>query len=188
MLTATTNLFLIGYRCTGKTSVGEHLAQRLGWRFMDTDRMVVDTAGVSIARMVADHGWPFFREQERQALVAVSTGDRQVVATGGGIVLDERNISTMKQSGRVVWLTASEKTILTRMLGDPVNAASRPSLTRQGLTAEITSVLAERTPLYEMAADRVVATDRRTVAAICERIVAALGMGKEIGGNPSAAR
>ena len=99
--------------------------------------MVVDTAGVSIARMVADHGWPFFREQERQALVSVSTGDRQVVATGGGIILDERNISTMKRSGRIVWLTASERTILTRMLDDSATAGSRPSLTRQGLTAEI---------------------------------------------------
>ncbi len=188
MLTHTMTLFLIGYRCSGKTSVGEVLARQLGWRFVDTDRMVVESAGVSIVQMVADHGWPFFREQERQALVSVSTGDRQVVATGGGIVLDERNISTMKQSGRIVWLTASEKTILTRQLGDSATIESRPSLTRQGLAAEITSVLAERRPLYEKAADRVIATDRRTVAAICIRIMAALALQKKVGGHPPAAR
>jgi len=188
MLTHTMNLFLIGYRCTGKTSVGEVLARQLGWRFVDIDRLVVESAGVSIVRMVVDHGWPFFREQERQALVSVSTGDRKVVATGGGIVLDERNISTMKQSGRIVWLTASEKTILTRQLGDSATVESRPSLTRQGLAAEITSVLAERRPIYEKAADRVIATDQRTIAATCKRIIAAMGLQKEVGGHPSAAR
>jgi len=185
MLTDAMNLFLIGYRCTGKTSVGGVLAQQLGWRFVDTDRMVVEAAGVSIVQMVADHGWPFFREQERQALISVSTGDRQVVSTGGGVVLDERNVSTMKQSGMIVWLTASQKTILTRLLGDPITAEGRPSLTRQGLTAEIASVLAERRPLYEKAADRVVATDRITIAAVCERIIVALGLYKEVGGHPS---
>ncbi|MBR9985829.1 MAG: shikimate kinase [Desulfosarcina sp.] len=174
MLTHTMTLFLIGYRCTGKTSVGEVLARQLGWRFVDTDRMVVESAGVSIVQMVADHGWPFFREQERQALVSVSAGDRQVVATGGGTVLDERNISTMKQSGRIVWLTASEKTILTRMLGDSATAESRPSLTDQGRLAEITSVLLERIPLYEMAAELVIDTDRETIAVICDRIIAEL--------------
>ena len=187
MLTDGMNLFLIGYRCTGKTSVGEVLAQQIGWHFVDTDRMVVDAAGVSIDRMVADHGWLFFREQERQALVSVATGDRQVVATGGGVILDKRNVSTMKRSGRIVWLTASETTILARMRGDSATAESRPSLTRQGLTAEITTVLAERRPLYEKAADHVVATDRRTVAVICERILTALGLQHEAGGQPPTA-
>lgn len=182
------NLFLIGYRCTGKTSVGEVLAHQLGWRFVDTDQKVVETAGVSIAQMVEAHGWPFFRELEGQALVSLSTGDRQVVATGGGIILDERNISTMKQSGRIVWLTASERTILNRMLGDSTTAESRPSLTHQELTAEIASVLAERRPLYKKAADRAIVTDRRTVAAICERIIAATGLQKGVGGHPSTAR
>jgi shikimate kinase len=168
----TMNLFLIGYRCTGKTSVGEVLAQQLGWRFVDTDRMVVDAAGVSIVRMVADRGWSFFREQERQALVSVSAGDHQVVATGGGIVLDERNVSIMKQSGRIVWLTASEKTILARMRGDSATAESRPSLTDQGPLAEIASVLSERMPLYEKAAELVIDTNREKIVVICDRIIA----------------
>jgi len=180
MLTHTMNLFLIGYRCTGKTSVGEVLARQLGWRFVDTDRMVVESAGVSIVRMVVDHGWSFFREQERQALVSVSTGDRKVVATGGGIILDERNISIMKQAGRIVWLTASEKTILTRMFGDSATAESRPSLTGQGRLEEITSVLSDRIPLYEKAAELVINTDREKIVVICDRIVSALGLKTEV--------
>ncbi|MBC2713574.1 MAG: shikimate kinase [Desulfosarcina sp.] len=160
------NLFLIGYRCTGKTTVGKALAQRLGWPFMDTDRMIVETTGTSIARMVDENGWPFFREQERQALASVSAGDRQVVATGGGIILDDRNISAMKKSGTVVWLTASEKIIAERMLDDDATAGNRPSL-----TGEITSLLSERRPFYEKAANFAIDTNQEKIAAICDRII-----------------
>ena len=182
------NLFLIGYRCTGKTNVGEVLARQLSWRFLDTDRMVVESAGVSIVRMVADHGWPFFREQERQALASACAGDRQVAATGGGIVLDERNVAKMKQSGKIVWLTANPKTIEARMRGDDATEGNRPSLTGQGRLEEITSVLSERIPLYEKAAELVIDTDQRTIAAICKRIIAALGLQKEVGGHSTAVR
>ena len=173
------NLFLIGFRCTGKTTVGEALAQRLDRTFVDTDRRVVETAGVGIAQMVDAHGWLFFRERERKALRAVSAGNQQVVATGGGIILDERNIITMKESGRVVWLTASPKTIEVRMRGDDATEGNRPSLTGQGRLEEITSVLSERIPLYEKAAELVIDTDREGIVAICDRIVSALGLKTE---------
>ena len=166
------NLFLIGYRCTGKTTVGKAMANRFGWPFVDTDQRIVDMSGSSIVRMVDEKGWPYFREQERQALKTLSADDLQVVATGGGIILDERNISIMKQSGRIVWLTASEKTILTRMLGDSATSESRPSLTDQGRLAEITSVLSDRTPLYEKAAELVIDTDQEKIVDICDRIIA----------------
>jgi shikimate kinase len=179
------NLFLIGYRCTGKTSVGEVLARQLGWRFLDTDRMVVESASISIVRMVADHGWPFFREQERQALASACAGDRQVAATGGGIVLDERNVAKMKQSGKIVWLTANPKTIEARMRGDDATEGNRPSLTGQGRLKEITSVLSERIPLYEKAAELVIDTDREKIVAICDRIVSALKLKTEAHGRCS---
>lgn len=174
------NLFLIGYRCTGKTTVGRTLAEGLGWPFVDTDRMIVETSGLSIARMVESSGWSFFRQQERQALETVVAGDHQVVATGGGIVLDARNVSALKKSGTVVWLTASEKIIQERMLADDATASSRPSLTGQGLIEEITRVLSERRPLYENAAQLVIDTDREEVAVICARIINALGLKKKV--------
>ena len=175
------NLFLIGYRCTGKTTMGKALARRLGWTFMDTDRMIVETTGTSIARMVDENGWPFFRAQERQVMESISAGDRQVVATGGGIILDGRNVSIMKKSGTVVWLTANEKTIEDRMIADDATAGNRPSLTGHGLIGEISSVLSERRPLYEKAADVVIDTDQEKVAAICDRIVNALGLKPAVG-------
>jgi len=175
------NVFLIGYRCTGKTTVGACLARRLDWGFVDTDRKVVETAGVSIVKMIEANGWAYFREQEHKALRALSTLDNQVVATGGGIVLDDRNISIMRTCGRVVWLTASEKTIQARMLNDETTAGSRPSLTAEGFLAEVSSVLSARKPLYEKAADFQTATDRDGVTAVCDRILTALGLATKAG-------
>jgi shikimate kinase len=165
------NLFLIGYRCTGKTTVGRALARRLGWTFVDTDDVVVGAAGTSIARMVEMHGWPTFRKNERQALAAVAAGSDQVVATGGGVVLDDRNIAVMQAAGKVVWLTAEEETIEKRMLADDATDSSRPSLTDQGRIAEIRQVLAERKPNYEKAADVTIATDHASIEKICDLMV-----------------
>jgi shikimate kinase len=170
------NLFLIGYRCTGKTTVGKVLAQRLGWPFTDTDQLIVETAGTSIDRMVAEKGWPYFRERERRALTSLTAADRQVVATGGGIVLDARNIRDMQRTGKIVWLTAAEATIRARMFADASTAGSRPPLTGQGSIDEIAEVLAERRLLYDKTADVTVDTDRETIAGICERIVGILGL------------
>lgn len=168
------NLFLIGYRCTGKTTVGRALADRLGWSFVDTDNLVIESSGTSIARMVEMHGWPFFRQRERQVLGTVAAGNTQVVATGGGVVLDDHNVAAMKKSGTVVWLTASEQTIQKRMLADDATAGIRPSLTDQGLIEEIATVMAERKPRYEKTADLTIATEHDSILGICDRIVAEL--------------
>jgi shikimate kinase len=165
------NLFLIGYRCTGKTTVGQALAERLNWTFVDTDEVIVDTAGTSIAQMVETHGWAFFRDLERQTLAAVAKGCDQVVATGGGVVLDDRNLDVMQKTGTVVWLTADETTIARRMLADHATQTNRPSLTDQGQIAEIRQVLAERRPRYEKAADITIETDQAGIEMICNRIL-----------------
>jgi len=85
----------------------------------------------------------------------------------------------MKQAGKIVWLTASQKTIEARMRGDDATLSNRPSLTGQGWREEITSVLSERIPLYEKAADLVIDTDREKIVTICDRIVSALGLKTE---------
>ncbi|GAB6904673.1 Shikimate kinase [Desulfosarcina cetonica] len=165
------NLFLIGYRCTGKTSVGKLLARRLNRPFVDLDERVVATAGISIAAMVAASGWLFFRAREREALETVATGSNQVVSPGGGVILDPRNVATMKRHGVVVWLTATRETIAARLMADPATAANRPSLTDRGLMEEIDAVLAERVPLYQNAADLTITTDHRPIDAVVQRII-----------------
>ncbi|NJL60378.1 MAG: shikimate kinase [Desulfobacteraceae bacterium] len=98
------NIFLIGFRCTGKSSVGKALAQRLTYPFKDADEELVAESGVSITDMVAKHGWPFFREQERDIIHRLSLSDNRVIATGGGVILDPDNIRDMKHNGFVMWL------------------------------------------------------------------------------------
>ena len=152
------------------------LARRLEWSFVDTDRMVVEAAGVGISRMVEMNGWSFFRRQEHLALKKAASRDRRVVGTGGGIVLDDRNIALMRQSGKTVWLTASERTIAERMQKDRKSGDSRPALTGLGPIAEIRAVLAERRPRYAEAADLAVDTDRSSITDVCERIAAEFGI------------
>ena len=100
------NLFLIGYRCTGKTTVGRILSEEISWSFTDTDSLMVAQQGMSIREIVGTHGWEGFRQMERMILKGICTSKDQVIATGGGIVLNENNVELMKNSGKIIWLRA----------------------------------------------------------------------------------
>lgn len=165
------NLYLIGYRCTGKTTVGRRLAEALGWNFTDADDALERWAGRTVSDIVRTDGWPAFREMETQTLVQLADYVYMVVATGGGAVLRPENVTLMQQTGRLIWLTASAETILSRMGGDPKTERLRPSLTDQSIGDEVRLTLLERLPLYETAADDIVETDGRSVADICEEIL-----------------
>jgi len=171
------NLVLIGYRCTGKSSVGKLLSAKLGWPFIDTDSLVVSESGMSIRNIVISRGWEAFRRLEHIALQQVCTIDRRVVATGGGIVLDADNVKLMKKSGRIIWLRASSETIKARMLQDQASETLRPALTSTDSTSEIEETLAERAPLYQRAMDFSVDTDHRGVDEICDFIIGYLKAG-----------
>jgi shikimate kinase len=169
------NLFLIGYRCSGKTSAGKTLAARLGWTFVDSDRLIAAEIGCSIAEFVAANGWAAFREKERHVIARLSEMDRQVVATGGGAVMATENVMRMRSSGKVIWLQASPAAIRRRMQADAGTAANRPSLTGQGSLEEIAAVLAEREPLYAGAAHHLIDTDDLNTDEVVEKIVAIIG-------------
>ena len=109
------NLFLIGYRCTGKSSVGRSLSARLGRTFVDTDSLLVSDHGMTIKKIVDTYGWEVFRQIEHATVKLVCSMDRRVVATGGGVVLNADNLKLMKEGGRIVWLRATPETIKTRI-------------------------------------------------------------------------
>jgi len=165
------NIFLIGYRCTGKTSVGKALAQKLNRPFADADEELVRENSMSIADMVVQHGWDYFRQRERAVIRRLSSLDNYVIATGGGAVLNPENITDMKKSGFAVWLKATAKSIKYRILLDKVTETQRPALTDKGLLEEIEEVLAIRNPLYETAMDMSVETDNPDVNGICDVIL-----------------
>lgn len=159
-------LILIGYRGTGKTSLGKRLARRLSRGFTDTDQLVVTAAGRSIPEIFAEEGEAAFRRREAAALAEACRAGGRVIATGGGIVLLEENMSLLRKCGAVVWLTARPEVILSRIAGD----ANRPALTGLGPLEEIRSMLEIRNPLYAEVAALTVDTSDRPFLKVAEEI------------------
>lgn len=171
------NIFLIGYRAAGKSTVGKKLAARLDRPFVDADLKLVEACAMSINECVNRHGWDYFREKEKTILKQLCRLDRQVVATGGGVVMDDENVVNMKQSGVLVWLRAAPETIKNRILQDGSSGEFRPALTPGGVTEEVEETLRYRNPLYEAAMDFSVFTDRSGPDKICDVIAAKLSKG-----------
>jgi shikimate kinase len=165
------NLFLIGYRCSGKTTTGKSIAATIQWSFVDSDIRVINACGKSVQDIIDTEGWDAFRRMERSTIKQICTNDRQVVATGGGVVLDADNIKAMKSSGMVVWLGASAATIRKRMLQDKSSGHFRPALTDRGRIEEIEGMLLQRKPYYQSASDFIIQTDNVPVNEIAQTII-----------------
>ena len=173
MLQSGFKIILTGYRACGKSVVGRLLAQRLQFDFLDMDKEIELREGCSISEMVAAHGWPYFRERERQLLEELVDRERLVVATGGGAIMHEDAWQKLQATSLVVWLQAETAIIAARLAGDAATAGQRPSLTGDSITQEIETVLAERTPLYEKGSHLAVDTGSLTPDEIVALVVTA---------------
>lgn len=151
-------IFLIGARGSGKTTVGQLLARARQYPFVDTDRWLQDAAQMTVATIVEQEGWAQFRARESQALEAVTQPER-VIATGGGIVLAERNRQFMRQKGIVIYLSAPATTLAARLEAFP-DEGLRPTLTGKPISEEVREVLEQRDVLYREAAHHVVDATR----------------------------
>ena len=140
------NIYLIGPRASGKTTLGKRLAERLDRPFLDLDAAFCEKYGETIADMVGRDGWDAFRLAEAAILAETAQQDGLVVATGGGVVLMPENRKLLAK-GRVFYLQADPERLVERLMAD-LNAQQRPKLTELGLREEITATLAEREPLY----------------------------------------
>ncbi len=144
------NVILTGMRGTGKTSIGSVLAERLAFRFVDTDKVIEALASQRIADIVAQYGWTRFRDLERQAVSQVVAADRQVIAVGGGTLMDDVNTACLKAQGVVVLLLCDVSILQRRISGE----GNRPSLTGQGsAAAELSNVWETRRERYHAVAD-----------------------------------
>jgi shikimate kinase len=150
------NLVLIGYRGAGKSTVAKLLAKKLGMEVVSLDQEIVRHAGRAIAEIVAEHGWPYFRDVESAITKRVSERDNIIIDAGGGVVLRPENVQSLRRNGTLFWLCASVPVIVARIEG----GADRPALTAgKSFTGEVEDVLRERTPLYEAAAHHRIDTD-----------------------------
>jgi len=162
------NIVLIGYRGTGKSTVGRLLAARLGRELVSTDAEIVKRAHRTIPEIITQEGWEYFRDLESDICRELASRDQLMIDTGGGAILRAQNVEALKRNGTVFWLTASVETIAKRIGGDN----QRPSLTgTKSFVDEIQDVLRERMPKYQSAADHVIATDDRSIDQLVETLL-----------------
>lgn len=165
------NVVLIGYRGTGKSSVGKILAARLGRILLSTDVEVVKLAGQPVPAIVERHGWEYFRDLESKVCQDLAGQNGLIIDTGGGAILRSQNVDVLKQTGKLFWLTASVETIAKRIGSD----TQRPSLTgTKSFIDEIHDVLQDRLPKYQAAADDVIETEGRALSQVADEILARL--------------
>jgi shikimate kinase len=162
---------LIGYRGTGKTTVGRMLADALGWPFVDVDPLIEQRTGLDIATIFARHGEAHFRDVESAVIVDLAATEPAVISTGGGAVLRPENVQHLRQGSLVVWLTASAETLHQRIAGDAATAQRRPNLTTLAGIDEVRHLLEVRDPCYRSAADLVLDTESLSLPQVTERIL-----------------
>ncbi len=151
------NLILTGFMGTGKTSLGKLLAEKLGRGFVDLDQKIEQDTGLSIPQIFEMYGEKYFRELEKKAVAEVSQRRNLVIATGGGTVKDEENISMLKSSGMMICLTTEPEEIFRRT----ERRGERPVLdeSAEDRLATIKKLLAEREKFYAQADYTVDTTD-----------------------------
>jgi shikimate kinase len=139
-----TNIVLVGFMGTGKTTVGRIVAERRGMSFVDMDDVIVEREGKPIPRIFAEDGEPHFRACERRLVLELAARQGLVIATGGGIVLNPDNVADFSRTGLVVCLWAEPEEILRRVGAD----TNRPLLAVADKIGRIRELLAKRAPLY----------------------------------------
>lgn len=163
-----TSIALIGFMGTGKTAVGKALAEKLGKKFVELDALIGQKAGKTIPGIFKQDGEIAFRELEIEVTKDVARGKNQVIACGGGVVLNKINIDRLRNESIIVYLTASPKVLLKRVSSGRME---RPLLKVSNQALTIQELLAFRKPFYERAADIKIDTSRLDIDSVVEQII-----------------
>jgi shikimate kinase len=162
------SIALIGFMGVGKTDVGQALAEKLNKKFVEMDALIEQKAGKSIPEIFQQGGEIAFRELEIEITKEVSQGKNQVIACGGGVVLNKINIDRLKKGAVLVYLTASPEVILKRISS---GGEERPLLKTDDKAAVVQEMLSFRKPFYERAADITIDTSQLDINAVAEQII-----------------
>ncbi|MHB8169960.1 MAG: shikimate kinase [Thermincolia bacterium] len=157
---------LIGFMGTGKTSIAKRVAKELNLRYIDTDEEVERVIGMSVQEIFRVFGETRFRSEETAAVKRLAAEDNQIIATGGGVVLNPENLAALKANGLVISLTATPEVILERVS----RRNNRPLLKVENLLEKIKELLAQREPLYKQA-HVAIDTTNRTLAELTQEVV-----------------
>lgn len=144
------NLILVGFSCSGKTTLGRNLAHRLRLPFVDSDKYIEEKTGRAIPDIFREDGEPAFRAIERQALVEIMTGTDQVVSTGGGAFIDPQNRDLLRSGNLVIHLQVRPETVVDR-LRNSRSGRPRPLLDAPDPLQRVVQLMADRREAYTAA-------------------------------------
>jgi shikimate kinase len=142
------SIVLVGMMGVGKSSVGRRLAARLAIPFVDADSEIEKAADMTVAEIFARHGEPYFRSGEARVIARLLEGGPQVLATGGGAVMNPDTRALIKAKGVSIWLSADFEVLLRRI---SKRKNERPLLQTADPAATLRALLAEREPIYAQA-------------------------------------
>jgi len=160
------NLTLIGFMGTGKSSVGQIVANLLHFTLLDTDHVIEARAGKTISEIFAQDGEPAFRDWERRIVGELVTRKKTVISTGGGLPVNPDNLASLKTHALVVCLWASPERIWERVRAQ----SHRPLLDDPDPPAKIRELLAARAPHYRQA-DVLINTDLRSPREVAQQVI-----------------
>lgn len=161
------NIILIGYMGSGKTTVGQALADKLSYQFLDTDAYIEEEQNMMISHIFEEYGEEYFRNIETRTIENMERNIKHnIISTGGGLPLRECNGAILKKMGFVVFLSVKKETVLERLKGD----TQRPLLQGNDMEQKIEEMLNFRNPIYEYTAHLKVEVDNKTVEEIAEEI------------------
>ena len=163
------NIVLTGFMATGKSEVGKEIARLLKMEFIDTDDLIEEKVEMKISEIFIKKGEKYFRDMESEIAAEAGGYDNYVIATGGGIVLRQKNIDNLKKNGKIINLKTSIEKILDRVSKN----SNRPLLNVEDKKSEIEKLLAKRKPYYEkcdFSFDTTNTTPKEAAEKIIERI------------------
>lgn len=147
----TRNLYLLGYMGSGKSHLGQRLAQHFERPFIDLDARIELEQGETIATIFERYGEAHFRALEATALRATATAPTSVVALGGGAPIYHNNMTWLLAQGTTVFLDPPLEILLDRLLGATSDRPLLAGMSRAALRKRVTAMLAQRRPIYERA-------------------------------------
>ncbi len=165
------HVILIGYRGSGKTVVGRLLAGELRRPHIDTDLLIEEQVGRSVAAIFEQDGEPHFRGLESEVIAGLAPDAPAVISIGGGAVADEHNRKRLKELGTVVWLQAAPEDLHGRIAADRKSAKLRPPLSTTDARTEVRILLAQRSAWYERLADVEIDTTDKSPAEVAQMIL-----------------
>jgi shikimate kinase len=167
------NIVLTGMMGTGKTVIGEKLAEKLNMKYISTDEMIKKDVGMSIPKIFEKKGEPYFRDVETKAVKCVAMLDNFVIDTGGGVVQKSENMEELERNGVIICLTASPQVILRRTS----RTDYRPLLNVDNPEDEVKKLLKKRERFYKRCS-RMIDTSNKGIEEIVDEIIKFLSEGK----------